>query len=914
LLKSALARFASVVLSHPRARQWILGIVEALPSSWEARLRQLVTPGAQLPPPVTLPWPLSAMTATERQLYHALRRRVARKALNPSQSTKPRLAYFSPMPPQRSGISNYSLMLIPRLAAHYDIDIIVDQERTTVPWSATEYPVRDLTWFRAHAHEFDRVLYHFGNAPFHSHMFELLETWPGAVMLHDFFLGHLVAHIDALNPGYLGRSLYEGWGYGPLQTLQTAEGKERVIWEYPLNAAVLRHARGMIAHSPFSVELASRYFGETCQQSWHVVPHLKEPANTTERDAARHRLGLASNSFVVCSFGHITPTKCHDRLVDAWFASALATNQNSVLVFVGEKPTGLYGSTLLQKIQAHPRGKSIQITGWADADTFEDYLQAADVAVQLRSHSRGETSGAVIDCMNHGLATIVNAHGTMADLPADAVYVLADEFSVGDLTDALNYLWRNESARHALGARARAAIRSLHDPQSCARLYKDAIEAMYLAPQSLDSTLDQALENISQPSDAQLVELARTLAGSWAPPLRARQLLVDVSAIARTDLKTGIERVVRAQLLELLRSPPTGWRIEPVYLEHSDDAWRYRYARRYTCQLLDVTPMLLADDVVDFGRDDILYIPDLFPQGTVAAQRQGLFDDIKAKGTIINVLVHDLLPVTLPQHFPAGASQNHERWLSAISAVADRLLCISQAVAADLQRWGADHGQALPPVAINHHGADIEASSTQLRKRKPTRRARKLLSRLAQAPTFLMVGTIEPRKGYLQALAAFDLVWNQGSEVNLVIVGKEGWRELPTSERGTIPAITRQLDLHPRRNKNLFWLSDIDDLYLDALYDASQCLVAASADEGFGLPLIEAARHGVPVLARDIPVFREVAAEGTCYFRGETPTDLADAIRDWLTKYDRGDIAPPQAVAVRTWAENVSDLKSILLS
>ena len=89
---------------------------------------------------------------------------------------------------------------------------------------------------------------------------------------------------------------------------------------------------------------------------------------------------------------------------------------------------------------------------------------------------------------------------------------------------------------------------------------------------------------------------------------------------------------------------------------------------------------------------------------------------------------------------------------------------------------------------------------------------------------------------------------------------------MPHDQRRTIPTIVEKLRHHPELGKRLFWLEGISDEYLEKVYATCVCLIAASEDEGFGLPLIEAARHRIPILARDIPVFREVAGDHASYF------------------------------------------------
>ncbi len=98
-----------------------------------------------------------------------------------------------------------------------------------------------------------------------------------------------------------------------------------------------------------------------------------------------------------------------------------------------------------------------------------------------------------------------------------------------------------------------------------------------------------------------------------------------------------------------------------------------------------------------------------------------------------------------------------------------------------------------------------------------------------------MVGTIEPRKGHAMVLSAFETLWAEGHDVNLVIVGRKGW---------LVDALCSRLAGHARLGRRLFWFESASDEYLDAIYANSSCLMAASEGEGFGLPLIEAAQRG----------------------------------------------------------------------
>jgi glycosyltransferase involved in cell wall biosynthesis len=123
-----------------------------------------------------------------------------------------------------------------------------------------------------------------------------------------------------------------------------------------------------------------------------------------------------------------------------------------------------------------------------------------------------------------------------------------------------------------------------------------------------------------------------------------------------------------------------------------------------------------------------------------------------------------------------------------------------------------------------------------------------------------------------------------------------------------VDMLADKLRQHPELGKHLFWLEGISDEYLEKVYTASSSLIAASEGEGFGLPLIEAAQHKLPIIARDIPVFREVAGEHAFYFRGQKPADLADAVQRWLSLNSEGLAPQSTRMPWLTWSESAQQL------
>ena len=553
-------------------------------------------------------WDASARTAIAAfERLHACRS-VPSDARPPARPpARPTLAYLSPLPPERSGISDYSAELLPELARHYQIDVIVAQDTVADAWVRANCAVRSVEWFRANAVRYERVLYHFGNSTFHQHMFALLAEVPGMVVLHDYFLSGIAAHLEltGTEPGFWARALYDGHGYPALRQRYHAIDPNEVMLRYPCNLQVLRGALGTVVHSDSSRRLAQAWNGLDAASDWHVIALLRVAGMHNGRTSARRHLGLSDDEFVVCSFGLLAPSKLNHRLLAAWGASALAREARCVLVFVGENAGGPYGAEMLDAIRALGPQVRVLITGWTDTPQFRRYLAAADVGVQLRAQSRGETSAAVLDCMNYALPTIVNANGSMADLPDEHVIKLPDAFEDRQLIAALEALWRDPALRTRLGEGALAHIRAAHAPRHCADLYAQAIESTYR--RAVAPRLMQALARIepAPADDAPWERLAAAMALNLPTPLAMPQLLIDVSTLEGRAQSVHVILGKYGTLQTLLLEPPPGWRVEPVYLQNGT----YLYARRFSLRLLECPEHALPDDVAEMRSGDKLLVP-----------------------------------------------------------------------------------------------------------------------------------------------------------------------------------------------------------------------------------------------------------------------------------------------------------------
>lgn len=867
----------------------------------------------------TLCAPVPAVTAAPTAagaaaLLEALATAVAaQQAKNAAQATvkRPRLAYVSPLPPEPSGIADYSAEVLAEIEQHYDIELVTGPG-TTPDAAMTRFPIRSAEWFAQHGEEFDRIVYHFGNSNMHKHMFALLKRHPGVVVLHDFYLSGVLDNMerDGDQANAFMDALYASHGHAGLAH-HSVHGRNPTIWHYPCNKEVLDHAAGVIVHSTFSTRLAEQWYGPGSADGWRILPLLRGQGadNDAEqtRKAARQALGIADDEYIVSTFGVLGSIKLNDRLLDAFLASPLAQDPRCRLVFVGGNDPGPYGFDLQKKIADSGLSGRIRITGFASTEDYARWLAASDTAVQLRTKTRGESSASVLDCLLHGVPTIINAHGASADLPDHVLVKLQDNFPIEELADALAALHGDAKRRQELSQAARAFVRAEHSPKQVGRLYIAAIE--HFAQHSNTARYRHMLSALAKPgaprpNGAQaLTELAVQIAANQAQAGQGRrQLLVDISALVQSDYKTGIQRVVRSVVLSLLKNPPAGYRVEPVY--STGMAHPYRYARRFTSGMLGGQSAdygaTLEDAPIDTGAGDLFLGLDL--ASNITTQNEALLLDMRRRGVAMWFVIYDLLPLLRPDVFPYGTQKYYGDYINTLTVVADGIASISRSVSDELAEWLATHpNRRAHPLQLGyfHLGADINASapSTGL-----PDNADKVMQAVQSAPTLLMVGTLEPRKGQGQALDACELLWAQGVDVNLVIVGKAGW---------LVDNLVKRLENHPQREQKLFWLPGVSDEMLLKLYGACAALLAASEGEGFGLPLIEAAQHKLPIIARGIPVFREVAGEHAFYFEGKEPQALADAITAWTDLYRAGKAPQSASMPWLTWDQAAQQLLDV---
>jgi len=228
--------------------------------------------------------------------------------------------------------------------------------------------------------------------------------------------------------------------------------------------------------------------------------------------------------------------------------------------------------------------------------------------------------------------------------------------------------------------------------------------------------------------------------------------------------------------------------------------------------------------------------------------------------------------------------------------LSDACVCISHATATALREFADAEGLAdgLPPIGVFPLGTNLTPAASEPRAEVATVFAK------ADRP-FLMVGTIEPRKNHALVLDAFERFWAAGGTAPLVVIGRRGWQCDATLRRFTALAAAGRPFTH---------IGDATDADLQYAYRHARCLIFPSVAEGCGLPIVEALAQGLPAIASDIPVHREVGGDLATYIPLGNPALLAELLRSIENGSTLLTAPAPGSVHLPTWAESAAALQS----
>ena len=356
---------------------------------------------------------------------------------------------------------------------------------------------------------------------------------------------------------------------------------------------------------------------------------------------------------------------------------------------------------------------------------------------------------------------------------------------------------------------------------------------------------------------------------------------------------TGIQRVVRKLTGAFYRGAGGSYDVLPVAIRL--DKGLPEVATSHIALSVGEVDVPSAYEVEVRPGDDLLMLDSTWVDYPA---HKDLFAEIRGFGGAVFTCIYDLIPELHPEVCVTSMPEIHSRWLHAAVAESDGLICISMAVADELLSYVTEHDLSYRPglrIGWFHCGSDLDGYHNVKPVRDEVRAAFD-----DDGPTFLAVGTLEPRKCHALALDAFETLWKRGVEARLVFIGGRGWN---------VDGLADRIRRHPEHGERLFWFEGASDNDVSHAYGLAAAVVSMSLAEGFGLPLAEAARLDKPVICSDIPVFREVGREGAIYFTSGDAESMADAVEGFLSGQRT---AYPSKVSRTTWAEAAGRIGDVI--
>jgi len=293
-----------------------------------------------------------------------------------------RVAFYSPMPPSKTGVAHYSSMLVPALRQRMELDVNPGNRH---PATAN-------------------AIYQLGNNPQHEFVYREAMKNPGVIVLHDVVLHHLIVemtlargdaagYIEAMraNHGDMG----EAWARGRIIGLHD----EIANFLMPASIDIANHSRAVIVHNQYAADRLKSFGIET---PIFVVPHPYQP-----RPEAR---GPRPDERVIGFFGFLTSAKRAEVVLEA-FRIARSRDRRLQLLVVGEAAPDIKAIG----------GEGITVTGYVSDAEFDAYYTMVDRLVNLRYPSAGETSGTLIRAFEAGKPVAVSDYAQFAELPDDIV-------------------------------------------------------------------------------------------------------------------------------------------------------------------------------------------------------------------------------------------------------------------------------------------------------------------------------------------------------------------------------------------------------------------------------------------------------------------------------------------------------------
>ena len=370
-----------------------------------------------------------------------------------------RIAWLSPLPPQKSGIANYSYWLIKALKPHLDIDLYYDTE-LPLPELQDEFDVYPMSEFPERGETYDDAIYHLGNhSGFHKKIYQLAWKFPGTIVLHDYNLSAFMHDSFYLQADWqlYDQALVNNNGEAEHKGLTGLVPQlRRNVNGLPMSYAIVNRSRKVVVHH--------RWVKNQFSNNDHiaVIPHFARinlSPTLDQIEKFKSKFSIKGDHFLISCLGFVNRNKLPELQVRV-VKKLLAQGFPVQLLFAGET------SPEVRSLQAEVEGSAdreyITFTGYLDEAEYFSALVASDVVINLRNPSMGEASGTLMHALAAGKPAIVSDSNQYREFPDKVCWKLThDENEEQLLCDYLTVLLSNKNVRAAMSENAANYVKSV---------------------------------------------------------------------------------------------------------------------------------------------------------------------------------------------------------------------------------------------------------------------------------------------------------------------------------------------------------------------------------------------------------------------------------------------------------------------
>lgn len=333
------------------------------------------------------------------------------------QEIRKKIAMFTPLPPLKSGISDYSYDIIVALTKYFDIDVYIDDGYNCNEFKDNEHVnIFNHKEYEKNKNGYLDTIFQVGNSEFHVYMFDYIKKYRGTVVLHDYNLHGVIHYCTAANKKF---DEYENMlGEDDCQIAKEYVEKIKTgksgakIHEIQVNGLVTNYADKIIVHSNYAKR---KLLEKNIDRNVTTIPLYSKIEPLADKNNLRNKYGFNENEFIIASFGFVTDTKRIFKVLEA-ISKISKENDNIRYLLVGEADKEMK-KRIMEFCDNNGIKNKIDITGFTKIEEFIDYIGLCDVCINLRYPYNGETSASLMRILAAGKPVIVSDIGSFSEIP-----------------------------------------------------------------------------------------------------------------------------------------------------------------------------------------------------------------------------------------------------------------------------------------------------------------------------------------------------------------------------------------------------------------------------------------------------------------------------------------------------------------